>query len=164
MNFMTAEHDGQFVDTNVLVYAYDVTAGKKREKAKNLLSTLWQSGEGSLSIQVLQEFYVTVTQKLFPPIPIDNAAQILADFAQWRVYAPKPADLVAAIELQRRYQLSFWDAMIVLAARRLHCRKIWSEDLTDGAVYDGIAICNPFAESMQVQERPRGYDFALPES
>ena len=158
MNFMNAEHGGQFVDTNILVYAYDVTAGKKQEKAKNLLSALWQSGEGSLSIQVLQEFYVTVTRKLLLPMPIDSAAQILADFAQWRVYSPKPVDLVAAVELQRRYKLSFWDSLIVLAAKRLRCDRIWTEDLTEGAVYEGIAVCNPFAGLMRVQELQGRYN------
>lgn len=67
--------------------------------------------------------------------------------------SPKPADLAAA-----RYQLSFWEAMIVLAAKRLRCDRIWTEDLAEGAVYEGIAVCNPFAGPMRVQELQGRYN------
>ena len=111
----------QFIDTNILIYAHDRSAGDKHVRARDLLRGLWQSGEGCLSIQVLQEFYVNVTQKVAKPL------------------AP-----AVASRLQQRYQISFWDAMIVASAIQLRCQSIWSEDLNPGQDYGGVRVVNPF--------------------
>jgi predicted nucleic acid-binding protein len=135
----------QFVDTNVLIYAHDVSAGVKHERAKRLLAELWQSRMGCLSIQVLQEFYVNVTQKVAKPLAAEVAAQIISDLEVWRVHQPGVADVQSAIRLQGRYQISFWDAMILASALALQCEIVWSEDLSAGQRFDTLTVANPFA-------------------
>ena len=137
----------QFVDTNLLVYAYDVTARQKRERARDLIRKLWDSGEGCLSIQVLQEFYVTVTRKVPHPLDSETASVIVDGLTHWTIHTPGAANVVAAIAIHRRNDVSFWDAMIIRSASVLGCGILWSEDLNDGQVYDGIRVANPFAEN-----------------
>jgi predicted nucleic acid-binding protein len=134
----------QFVDTNILIYAHDISAGQKHSRARELIRDLWQSAEGCLSVQVLQEFYVNVTQKVAKPLPAETAAQIIADLSVWEVHCPKTEDVLGAIRLQKRYQLSFWDAMIVASALQLGCQVLWSEDLNAGQVYDQVEVQSPF--------------------
>ena len=140
---MTAER--QFVDTTVLVYAHDVSAGTKRDRAHELLTTLWTSGQGCISIQVLQEFYVTVTQKVAKPLDAGAAAQVVSDLGRWKTHSPQPDDVLQAIRLQGRSRISFWDAMILHSAAALDCRVVWSEDLKPGRSAAGVFIENPFA-------------------
>ncbi len=137
----------QFVDTNFLVYAHDISAGAKRDHAAQLVEALWESRLGCLSIQVLQEFYVTITRKVVRPLGSGAAAQIVADLAVWRVHVAEVRDVLDAIEIQRRYGVAFWDAMILQSALRLGCETVWSEDLNANQVYDGVRVVNPFAES-----------------
>jgi predicted nucleic acid-binding protein len=144
MSFMSEPRDLQFVDTNILVYAHDLSAGEKHLRARDLICELWQSGDGCLSIQVLQEFYVTVTRKIALPLDRDTAARIVADLSVWQVHCPGTQDVLDAIQLQDRYQLSFWDAMMVSSAIQLGCRRIWSEDLNAGQAYDSAVVTNPF--------------------
>ena len=141
---MSATEQRQFVDTNILIYAHDSSAGVKHDKAKALLNELWRSGDGYLSIQVLQEFYVNVTRKLAIPLSPELAIEIITDLSAWRVHSPKASDLIDAIGLQTRRQISFWDAMILTSARQLGCQMVWSEDLNAGHNYEGIEVRNPF--------------------
>ena len=134
----------QFVDTSILIYAHDHSAGDKYTRARDLVRALWQSGEGCLSIQVLQEFYVSVTQKVANPLQADVAAQIIADLSVWHVHRPGVEDVLDAIRLQDRYQTAFWDAMIIASAIQSGCQTIWSEDLNPGQVYDTVAVESPF--------------------
>ena len=134
----------QFVDTNVLIYAHDLSAGQKHTRARELMRELWQSGEGCLSIQVLQEFYVNVTQKVTRPLVAEAAAQIITDLAAWRIHRPGVEDVLDAIRLQSHYQMSFWDAMVIASAIQLGCQTVWSEDLNPGQVYDQVTVANPF--------------------
>lgn len=134
----------QFLDTNILVYAHDLSAGNKHIRAKELVRELWQSGEGCLSIQVLQEFYVNVTQKVAKPLSAEVAAQIIADLSRWLVHHPGVEDVLDAIRLQGRYQIAFWDAMIVASAIQLGCQTLWSEDLNPGQSYDQVRVLSPF--------------------
>ncbi len=134
----------KFVDTNVLVYAHDATAGDKHDRARVLLEELWHTREGCLSIQVLQEFFVTTTRKIPKPLAAPAAAQIVADLARWHVHAPAARDVVAAIDIHQRTEASFWDAMIIRSAQELGCRTLYSEDLNPGQVYAGVQVSNPF--------------------
>ena len=134
----------QFVDTNILIYAHDISSGQKHSRARELMRGLWQSGEGCLSIQVLQEFYVNVTQKVEKPLPTEAAAQIIADLSVWEVHCPQMEDVLDAVRLQRRYQISFWDAMILASALQMGCQVLWSEDLNPGQVYDQVEVQSPF--------------------
>ncbi|HZY46016.1 MAG TPA: PIN domain-containing protein, partial [Anaerolineae bacterium] len=111
----------QFVDTNILVYAHDSSAGAKHIRARALLAELWRSNTGCLSIQVLQEFYVNITRKVARPLDQDTARQIIVDLGRWTVHSPTVNEVVEAIALQERHTLSFWDAMIVTSAIHLGC-------------------------------------------
>ena len=133
-----------FIDTNVLVYAYDIDAGSKQRKAEKALISLRQQKLGALSMQVLQEFYSTVTRKLKPPIPRAEARAIVEDFSHWCV-APTAADIQEAFQIEDQAQIGFWDAMIVAAAVRAGATRILSEDLNPGQTIAGIQIENPFA-------------------
>jgi len=141
---MSEPKDLQFVDTNVLIYAHDATAGEKNSRARQLITDLWESGLGCLSVQVLQEFYVNVTEKVAKPLSSDVAAQIVSDLSAWQVHRPGVEDVLDAILMQRRYQMSFWDAMIVVSAIELGCTTLWSEDLNPGQVYDQVKVATPF--------------------
>ena len=81
----------EFVDTNVLVYANDLTAGGKRERAADLVSAIWKQRSGCVSIQVLQELYVNLTRKVPQPLDGRPASRIVTDLAQWRVHSPQPS-------------------------------------------------------------------------
>jgi predicted nucleic acid-binding protein len=136
----------QFVDTSVLVYAYDVTAGLKHDQARELLEELWNSRRGCVSVQVLQEFFVTTTRKIPRPLDAPAAANIIEDIAHWHVHAPAAADVLAAIDIHRRTGVSFWDAMILRSAKELSCGTLHSEDLGHGQEYDGVEVRNPFRQ------------------
>jgi predicted nucleic acid-binding protein len=145
---MTAEPELQFVDTNILVYAYDLSQGEKHEQAKALLLSLWDTGLGCLSIQVLQEFFVNVTRKSNFPLSPEHATQVIRDFSDWKVHRPGVMDVVAAVELHQRCQISFWDAMILQSARQSGCSLLWSEDLSEGQDYAWVKVFNPFKGSI----------------
>jgi predicted nucleic acid-binding protein len=93
----------------------------------------------------LQEFYVNVTQKVAKPMPSDVATRIIADLSVWQIHRPGVEDILDAIQLQGRYKISFWDAMIIASAIQLDCQQIWSEDLNPGQTYDTATVENPFA-------------------
>ncbi|MBI4340075.1 MAG: PIN domain-containing protein [Chloroflexi bacterium] len=134
----------EFSDSNVIVYAYDIAGGDRRGKAMELLERLSDSNDGDLSIQVLQEVYVTLTRKVARPLAAPRAREVVQDLALWRVFRPSPDDVLAAMDLSAQWRLSFWDAMIVTAARQVGAAILWSEDLNDGQVYDGVVVRNPF--------------------
>jgi len=141
---MRDEVTRQFVDTNLVVYAHDATAGSKRERAKALLEDLWNARAGCLSLQVLQEVYVTLTAKVPKPLEVGTATAIISDLSRWHIHMPGPADVVGAIAFHRRHRISFWDAMIVWSAQQQGCTTLWSEDLSPGQTYDGLRVRNPF--------------------
>jgi predicted nucleic acid-binding protein len=136
----------QFVDTNVLVYAHDVTAGDKHAVARALVEQLWETREGCLSVQVLQEFFVTTTRKIPKPLDAPAAAQIVGDLAHWHVHTPAADDVLAAIDIHQRAGTSFWDAMILRSAKELGCQVLHSEDLNPGQEYDSVLLRNPFPD------------------
>lgn len=141
---MSSENDLQFVDTNVLVYAHDVSAGDKHVRARGLIEHLWQTKRGCISTQVLQEFCVASTQKGPRPLSHEKAAEIVAQLAQWRVHRPTVDSILGALRIQAQYRISFWDALIVESALELGCVTIWSEDLNAGQAYATVTVANPF--------------------
>ena len=143
---MSADGARDFIDTNVLVYAHDKSAGVKHNKAQGLLRRLWQDRSGYLSVQVLQEFYTVVTRKIPQPMSGPEALEVVHDLATWTVHAPDGSDVESAIRLHQSLQLSFWDAMVVHSALRLHCSTLWSEDLPDGQRIEQLQVRNPFLD------------------
>lgn len=142
---MSAESRREFVDANVLVYAFDASAGVKQKAAERLLERLWETGSGCLSVQVLQEFFVTVTRKVARPLPAQEALTRIRELAVWRVFTPTADDVIEAVGLHMQARISFWDAMIVVAAADTGCDVLWTEDLTDGQVLRSVRIQNPFS-------------------
>lgn len=145
--------DRTFVDTNVLIYAHDVDAGRKHEIAKNLLRTLWSHRAGILSTQVLQEFYVNATRKIRKPLTKPEARSVVDTYAPWCVDGITTSDLAAAFQVEDRARIGFWDALIVAVAARAGARRVVSEDLNAGQSIAGITIHNPFKE--RSTRRPR---------
>ena len=135
----------EFVDTNILLYAYDAAAGERHDRATALVDRLWRERRGAVSVQVLQEFYVNATRKVAKTIDTEVAVDMLKSLMRWRVHSPLPDDVIAAAMLSSRYQLSFWDAMIVRSAAELRCDTLWTEDLNEGQVIEGVRLSNPFA-------------------
>lgn len=134
-----------FVDTNVLVYAHDVDAGIKHDRARSVVADLWTSGSGTLSTQVLQELYVNLTRKLIPPMPRPLARAVIENYSAWPVQRLEPDDVIAASEVEDAHRLSFWDALILVAARRSGASRLVTEDLHPGSIIDGVRIESPFA-------------------
>ena len=132
-----------FVDTNVLIYSYDVDAGRKREIARGILRELWMRQTGALSIQVLQEFYVNVTRKIAAPLPKAVARAEVDSYTVWCIDTT-PAEISAAFRIEDEAGIGFWDALIVAAARKAGAEQILSEDLNPGQIIAGVRIENPF--------------------
>ena len=136
--------DSIFVDTNILVYAHDLEAGNKHEVAAKTISQLWERKNGVLSTQVLQEFYVTLTRKMFRPLKKVTARRVLQSYFSWQVVINDPQIIMQASEIEEAYNISFWDALIVSAAYSKNAATILTEDLTHGQYIEGILIENPF--------------------
>jgi predicted nucleic acid-binding protein len=144
MTSMSDNPNLEFVDTNVLVYAHDRSAGEKNTAAQQLIRRLWETGNGCLNVQILQEFYVTVTRKVALPLNFEEAAEIIRDLSFWHMHIPTAEDVLGAIDIQRHYKSSFWDAMVIHSAVCLGCKVIWSEDLANGQIYKNAQVKNPF--------------------
>ena len=138
--------DKTFVDANILIYAYDADAGSKRTAAAALLEDLWAQRSGVLSTQVLHEFYVNVTRKIAVPLSKSSARAVVDAYAPWCVNTT-PAETSAAFRIEDEAQISFWDALIVAAARKAGAVRIVSEDLNAGQTIAGLRIENPFTRS-----------------
>jgi predicted nucleic acid-binding protein len=132
-----------FVDTNILVYAHDADAGAKRERAVDTLRELWEAGTGALSVQVLQEFYVSVTRKLATPVSRFTAREVVGAYGAWIRQPTTVETVLRATEIADVSQVSFWDALIVAAAEQAGAGEVLSEDLSGGQSVAGIRILNP---------------------
>ena len=131
-----------FVDTNVFIYALDDADLKKRDAARAWRSELWKSRRGRISFQVLQEFYVKVTQKW--PRARQGAQSEVRDLLAWKPVTVDEGLLERAWNLQDRYKLSFWDALIVAAAKAAACRYLLTEDLQADQDLEGVVVVDPF--------------------
>ncbi|MCC7241886.1 MAG: PIN domain-containing protein [Acidobacteria bacterium] len=135
--------DRTFVDTNVFVYAVDRHSAAKQKRAEAVLEALGPSIV--ISSQVLQEFYVAVTRKLATPLPAKDAERHVHDLSGLDVVLIDVPIIRAAIVLSRDHHLSFWDALVIEAARVRGCSRLLSEDLQDGREFGRVRIENPFA-------------------
>ncbi len=131
-----------FFDTNILVYADDKRAGAKQSRAIDLVAEHRHDGTGVVSLQVLQEYFVTVTRKL--NVDSSLARRKVEILSEFDVVAPEVDDILAAIDLHRLHGFSFWDALVLRSAQQAGCRVLLTEDFQDGREIDGIQIVNPF--------------------
>jgi predicted nucleic acid-binding protein len=134
-----------FVDSNVLLYAVDEADPDKQRVARNWRAELWKSRRGRVSFQVLGEFYVNALRK--QPAAREVARAEVRDLLAWNPVVTDAALLERGWKLQDRYQLSYWDALIVAAAKAALCRYLLTEDLQSGQQLDGIEVVNPFLRS-----------------
>lgn len=144
---MNDKREFLFVDTSVLVYAHDRSAGRKHSQADGLIREIWESRMGCLSIQILREFYVIITQRVPNPLAPEEAAGIIQDLGLWRVHQPDVEDLLGAIDIQTRYRLSVWESLVIRSALQLNCKRLFSENFTAGQRFYGLQVVNPFVDS-----------------
>ena len=132
----------RFLDTNILLYAYDLDAPAKREVALEFLERGWNKpGETALSVQVLQELHVNLCKQRIPPF---EAAKMVRRYSTWPVVDNTLELLQAALDGQARWKISLWDSLILAAARASGASELITEDLNHGQNYDGVKVINPF--------------------
>ena len=135
--------DKYFVDTNILVYAHDRSAGPKHTRARSLIEQLWHSGTGVLSTQVLQELCVNLQRKVKPAVPVEEFRFLIQDYLSWEVIVNGPESIVQALGIQARFKISYWDALIIQAAETADAMALYSEDLAAGQKYGSVTVINP---------------------
>jgi predicted nucleic acid-binding protein len=140
---MSSMSDKYFVDTNILMYAHDTSAGEKHEHSKALVEELWRDRTGVVSTQVLQELSVNLRKKAGRPLDAKATREIIADYLTWQVIVNGGESILEALDLEARYQISFWDALMIHAAQTAGVDVVYSEDLSDGQRYGDVQVRNP---------------------
>jgi predicted nucleic acid-binding protein len=135
--------DRYFVDTNILMYAHDTSAGAKHERAKTVIEELWRNRTGVVSTQVLQELAVNLRRKAGRPLDAKAAREIVADYLTWQVVVNGGEAILEAIDIEARHHISFWDALVVHAAQASGAEVLYSEDLADRESYGSVRVMNP---------------------
>jgi predicted nucleic acid-binding protein len=148
MNFMSGKC---FVDTNILVYAHDRSAGVKHQRAQRLLEQLWDSGQGVLSTQVLQELCMNLRRKISHPLPVNEVRLLIRDYATWEVVTNTSESVLQALDIELRYKTSFWDALILQAAESSGATILYTEDLATGQRYRAVQVVNPLIQPIGTQ-------------
>ncbi|NUN48265.1 MAG: PIN domain-containing protein [Candidatus Brocadiae bacterium] len=146
--------DRVFLDTNILIYAFDRTDPAKHATARRLVEETVADGTFTISLQVLQEFYSVCTRKLDLRLRKEKAAVIVAEFLHHRVVEPNSGMLLKAVDLSRTSMISLYDAMIVVAAASAACPTLFTEDLSAGSSLAGVRVVNPFLPPPQLT--PKG--------
>lgn len=137
----------RFFDTNILLYLYDRRDERKRRRAAEIFRDCWETKTLVISTQVIQEFYAAGTRKL--GLDSARAHGLLVDLCHLRVVSIGCAQILRATEIERRFAVSFWDALILSAAHTAGASIVYSEDLQHGQDYDGVRVQNPFQHSIQ---------------
>jgi predicted nucleic acid-binding protein len=135
--------DRFFVDTNILMYAHDSAAGEKHARAKALVEDLWETRSGVVSTQVLQELAVNLRRKAKKPLDAQATRGVVSDYLAWQVVVNTGDSILEALDLESRYQVSFWDALVIQAAQAGGAEILYSEDLSDGQRYGSVLVSNP---------------------
>ena len=133
-----------FFDTNILIYAADRSEPEKQFQARRLLNSAIENETGTLSVQVLGEFFSVVTRRIPDPLSVEEAEEAIHRMAVLPVVELDWLLVRRAIDTHKEYGISYWDSLIVAAAERAGCTRIISEDLNSGQSYHGIAVVDPF--------------------
>jgi predicted nucleic acid-binding protein len=136
--------DSCFVDTSMLVYGHTPTEGRKYSIAKTLPDDLWQSDRGVVSAQVLQEFCYVLTRKIRPPLSVPDTVSRAQNFLDWRIVTGTAELAIDALEISASHNVSYWDALIIGAARSVQCTILYTEDLNNGQKFGSLRVVNPF--------------------
>ena len=139
-----------FVDTDIIVYAHDRSAGVKHLRAQMLLEKLWDSGWGVISTQVLQELCIHLCRNSGNPPPVEEVSLLLRDYSTWEVIATTPKAVLDALEIVMRHKVHFWDALILEAAERADAAILYSEHLATGQRFGAIQVVNPLIDPAPV--------------
>jgi len=142
-----------FVDTPVLLYADDQADAGKHERARAWLTVLWMRRCGRLSTQVLSEYYANATRKLRPPMPQGDARAEVRRYQHWKPWQVDHQTVETAWAIEARFQVNWWDALIVASAAHLGCRYVLTEDLQHGQQIDSVQILNPFIVGPEVLDQ-----------
>ncbi len=134
-----------FVDTNVLLYCFDARDAAKRAGAQTWVAHCWQRRCGRISTQVLNEFYSNARRKFTSAISAGDARAEVRRYQQWQPWAIDHATVETAWAIESRFDLNYWDALIVASAQQQGCEHLLSEDLQHGQQIDGVQVVNPFA-------------------
>ena len=140
-------NDKVFVDTNILMYAHDESAGEKHQRAKVILEQLWESGRPALSIQVLQELCVNLRRRISPPLTDEKIRWFIEDYFSWEVVIPEPKFILEAMDIEDHYKISFWDALIICSAENCGATVLYSEDFSNRQRYGSVQVINPLLDS-----------------
>ena len=125
------------------MYAHDRDAGVKHERARQLIEHLWTTQQGALSTQVLQELCVSLRRRVAHPLPSDDIAKLIEDYLSWEIVINTPQAIIAALAIETRYKISYWDALILHAADSCGAVVLYSEDLSHGQRYGAVEVLNP---------------------
>jgi predicted nucleic acid-binding protein len=136
--------DKFFIDSNVLVYAYDEHDTNKQNAAQSVLTESIKNSNGTVSTQVMGEFFTIVTKKIPLPLSADDAWEIVKTLTVLPVLHIDMAMVHRAIETHQQYRITYWDSLIIAAAERAGCTTVLTEDLQHGGAYHGIRVVNPF--------------------
>jgi predicted nucleic acid-binding protein len=139
--------DKAFLDTNILVYAHEPNTGIKHERARTLIDKLWNTGAGVLSTQVLQELCINLRRKMAKPWTVEETRNLILDYMDWQIVVNTPDSVIEALSIETRYQISFWDALIVQSAESSGAAILYSEDFSDGRTYGSVRVVNPLNET-----------------
>ena len=140
--------DRYFVDTNILVYSRDTRDPVKHQVARSWIAELWSTGNGRISTQVLKEYYQTVTRRLSPGMPVEDARADIRDLQTWKPFEPTASTFEKAWLIEDRIKISWWDALIIAAAQQTGCTYLLSEDLQSGQTIENLSIINPFTKTI----------------
>jgi predicted nucleic acid-binding protein len=135
--------DRHFGDTNILMYAHDTASGAKHDRAKAVVEGLWLDRSGVVSTQVLQELCVNLRRKAGRPVDLETARRIVADYLTWNVITNTGESILDALDIEKKYGISFWDALVIQAAEASGATVLYTEDLSDGQTYRGVRVVNP---------------------
>ena len=135
--------DANWLARRVLIYAHDRSTAAKHDRARLLVERLWTSGEGVLSTQVLQELCFNLRRKVARPLPVEEVRRLIQDYLSWEIVVNTPESVIQALEIEVRYKVSFWDALVLHAAESSGAAILYSEDLSAGQRYGAIQVVNP---------------------
>lgn len=143
-----------FVDTNVILYAFDDTDAAKQSRARDWLTVCWRRRCGRVSSQVMNEFYANARKRFSRSVSADEARAEVRRYQQWKPWPVDQATVETAWAVESRYRVNYWDALMVAAAQHMGCSWLLTEDLQHGLHIDQLQVLNPFITGPEILDSP----------